>query len=166
MFDVQRRHNTVFTSLSRGFATASSVAFCPARKRITYFTFMFSWLTVFWTAATQRLQAFCGTQPAWRRILPSAYDAVARVSSARSQTCPHPLGQRSKANRRSPPSLGFRRARDHTQRRLADGFGVLGVLHTPRPLLTRSPSAIIPVDLAGGAAFALFPPCGLWSFAL
>jgi hypothetical protein len=47
MFDVLRRHNNVFTTLSRGFATASSVAFCHARKRITYFTFMFSGLTLF-----------------------------------------------------------------------------------------------------------------------
>jgi len=59
MFDVLRRHNNVLTTLSRSFATASSVAFCPARKRITYFTFMFSGLTVFCTAATQRPQAFC-----------------------------------------------------------------------------------------------------------
>jgi len=59
MFDVLRRHNNVLTTLSRGFTTASSVAFCPARKRINFFTFMFSWLTVFYTAATQRPQAFC-----------------------------------------------------------------------------------------------------------
>jgi len=59
MFDVLRRHNNVFATLLRGFATASSVAFCPARIRITYFTFMFSELTVFCTAATQRPQAFC-----------------------------------------------------------------------------------------------------------
>ena len=39
--------------------------------------------------------------------LPPADDAVASAKPASSQTCPHPLGQRSKANRRSPPSLGF-----------------------------------------------------------